>query len=88
MWDSDLIPLCRWDLFTPSTSADPIMVPTVAVLQEASKHKNVFNEYVVALRALLGLEVMTPPGGGTFVTHHMRVVIVRAAWRNHPPRAC
>jgi len=71
VWDSDLIPLTRWPLF--STAPDGITrVPVVALLQAASKHPNILREYRRATLSLLGHDILTPHGNsGTFVAHHM-----------------
>lgn len=71
VWDSDLIPLRRWPLF--STAPDGITrVPVVALLQSASKHPGIFREYRRATLSLLGHDLLAPYGNaGTFVSHHM-----------------
>jgi hypothetical protein len=66
VWDGDLIPLEKWDLWNPLNNNYYI-----AILQEESKsefNKQQYNHYV---EFLLGIPCKNPLPIGTFVTHHM-----------------
>jgi hypothetical protein len=69
VWDSDLIQTRRWPILCPNDNG--IFVPTVALLQDASKHPMIFNQYAKAMEELLVMAPMHPSGGGTFIAHHM-----------------
>jgi hypothetical protein len=66
VWDSDLIPLKKWDIYP--TNESPYY--KFAILQE--EHKNEFNksEYDKSLYALLNIKPCNPEITGTFVPHH------------------
>jgi hypothetical protein len=67
VWDSDLIVLDKWELF-PSIGEPTI--PRFAILQESAK--NEFNrvQYANSIKTIIGLDVIEPIDGGTFVPHH------------------
>ena len=65
VWDADLIPLLKWDLYE-----EELREYRFAILQE--KAKNVFNQeqYHSSIQHLIGLETREPIPTGTFVPHH------------------
>lgn len=66
VWDGDLIPLEKWELFNSFNNSG-----SIAILQEESKsefNKQQYNSYV---DYLLGFPSKNPEPIGTFVTHHM-----------------
>jgi hypothetical protein len=65
VWDADLIPLIKWDLYDEESREYRF-----AILQE--KAKNVFNQeqYRDSILSILGLESVEPLEKGTFVPHH------------------
>ena len=66
VWDADLIPLQKWELYP--TKENPYY--KFAILQE--DHKNEFNksEYDKSLYSLLNINPCNPLNTGTFVPHH------------------
>ena len=66
VWDGDLIPLEKWDLWNPSNHQYYI-----AILQEQSKSEFNKEQYEYYVEYLLGLACKKPFPTGTFVTHHM-----------------
>ena len=65
VWDADLIPLIKWDLYDEESSEYRF-----AILQECAK--NVFNQeqYSASIDHLIGLDTREPVPKGTFVPHH------------------
>lgn len=65
VWDADLIPLIKWDLYEEESREYRF-----AILQECAK--NVFNQeqYHASILSILGLESVEPLEKGTFVPHH------------------
>jgi hypothetical protein len=65
VWDADLIPLIKWDLYDIESKEYRF-----AILQEAAK--NEFNriQYHDSIYTLIGLESIEPLEKGTFVPHH------------------
>ena len=65
VWDADLIPLIKWDLYNVETGEYQF-----AILQE--KAKNEFNQeqYHSSIQQLIGLNSVEPLEKGTFVPHH------------------
>ena len=66
VWDSDLIPIQRWDIY-PSVNSPYY---TFAILQEQPRSQWLLNEYSDSLYELTGLSLCEPSKGGTFVPHH------------------
>lgn len=65
VWDSDLIPLIKWDIYPTSDSS----TYKFAVLQEKSKSEWVLEQYKNSLFNLTKLSICDPEEG-TFVPHH------------------
>ena len=65
VWDADLIPLIKWNLYNEESREYRF-----AILQECAK--NVFNQeqYHASINHLIGLETIEPVLNGTFVPHH------------------
>jgi hypothetical protein len=65
IWDADLIPLIKWELYDQKSSEYRF-----AILQERAK--NEFNriQYQSSILSLIGLETIEPKYKGTFVPHH------------------
>jgi len=65
VWDADLIPLIKWDLYDIESREYKF-----AILQETAK--NMFNQeqYHASILSILGLESVEPFEKGTFVPHH------------------
>ena len=65
VWDADLIPLIKWDLYDIESREYRF-----AILQETAK--NMFNQeqYHASILSILGLESVEPFEKGTFVPHH------------------
>ena len=66
VWDGDLIPLEKWDLWNPLNHRYYI-----AILQEESKSEFNKQQYDHYVDFLLGISSKNPLPIGTFVTHHM-----------------
>ena len=67
VWDSDLIVLDKWELF-PAIGEPTI--PRFAILQESAKNELNRTQYADSIKNIIGLDVIEPTGGGTFVPHH------------------
>lgn len=67
VWDSDLIVLDKWELF-PTIGESTI--PRFAILQESAKNEFNRTQYADSIKNIIGLDVIEPTGGGTFVPHH------------------
>jgi hypothetical protein len=67
VWDSDLIVLDKWELF-PTIGEHTI--PRFAILQESAKNELNRVQYADSIKNIIGLDVIEPTGGGTFVPHH------------------
>jgi len=66
VWDSDLIPLEKWELYDETTCNYKF-----AILQEFSKNEWNKEQYASSIFDLVGIEdVVEPLSGGTFVPHH------------------
>lgn len=65
VWDADVIPLIKWDLYDEKSREYRF-----AILQETAK--NEFNriQYQMSILSILGLETIEPLKKGTFVPHH------------------
>ena len=65
VWDADVIPLIKWDLYDAKSREYRF-----AILQETAK--NEFNriQYQMSILSILGLETIEPLEKGTFVPHH------------------
>lgn len=65
VWDADVIPLIKWDLYDIESKEYRF-----AILQETAK--NMFNQeqYHASIFSILGLESVEPFEKGTFVPHH------------------
>lgn len=70
VWDSDLIPLEKWELVVFKNSTENPQYH-VAILQDQPKNEFNKEEYNKCLKDLLGFDSQTPYFGGTFVMHHM-----------------
>jgi hypothetical protein len=66
VWDSDLIPLKKWDLYP--THGEPFF--KFAILQEKARSQWNIEQYKSSLMELTNLELITPIPEGTFVPHH------------------
>jgi hypothetical protein len=66
VWDADLIPLQKWDIYP--TKERPYF--KFAILQET--HKNEFNknEYDKSIKSLININPINPIIEGTFIPHH------------------
>jgi hypothetical protein len=82
VWDADVIPLIKWDLYNEESREYRF-----AILQE--KAKNEFNqeEYHASIQHLIGLDTREPVPIGTFVPHHfifhhivIRELLERIGW--------
>ena len=65
VWDSDLIPICKWDIY-PTAENDCYKF---AILQEYSRNSWVTEQYKNSLLSLTNLSLCDPLIG-TFVPHH------------------
>lgn len=65
VWDSDLIPLEKWELYDNVSN-----VYKFAILQEKAKNDWNKQEYANSIFELIGVEPIEPLSGGTFVPHH------------------
>jgi hypothetical protein len=65
VWDGDLIPLKKWDLYNKNTEK----YYSFAILQECSKNEFNKTQYSSSIIDLIGLEI-NEPLIGTFVPHH------------------
>jgi hypothetical protein len=63
VWDSDLIPLVKWDLYNNG-------MYTFALLQHSARSEWNVEQYKDSLHDLTGLKMIVPEEGGTFVPHH------------------
>jgi len=63
VWDSDLIPLVKWDIYNTGNYK-------FALLQQSARSEWNVEQYKHSLEALMGLTMIVPEGGGTFVPHH------------------
>jgi hypothetical protein len=63
VWDSDLIPLVKWDIYNTGKHK-------FALLQQSARSEWNVEQYKDSLQALTGLNMIVPEGGGTFVPHH------------------
>jgi len=63
VWDSDLIPLIKWDIYNTGNYK-------FALLQQSARSEWNVEQYKDSLEALTGLTMIVPEGGGTFVPHH------------------
>ena len=66
VWDSDLIPLEKWELYDETTGNYKF-----AILQKTAKNEWNRKQYASSIFDLIGIkEVVEPSSGGTFVPHH------------------
>jgi hypothetical protein len=65
VWDSDLIPITRWEIY-PTPDEDYYKF---AILQQHSRNEWLINEYKISLFSLTKL-ALCDPTIGTFVPHH------------------
>jgi len=65
VWDSDLIPLQKWSIYNEKTNQY-----FFAILQETAKNNWNKEQYAASIKNLIGIEVLEPETGGTFVPHH------------------
>jgi hypothetical protein len=65
IWDADLIPLLKWDLYNVESREYRF-----AILQETAKNEFNRNQYHDSILSILGLETVEPIPKGTFVPHH------------------
>jgi hypothetical protein len=65
VWDSDLIPIKKWELYP--TINEPFF--KFAILQKESRNLWLYNQYSMSLKKIINLET-TDPSEGTFVPHH------------------
>ena len=63
VWDSDLIPLVKWDIYNTGNYK-------FALLQQSARSEWNVEQYKDSLQALTGLNMIVPEEGGTFVPHH------------------
>ena len=63
VWDSDLIPLIKWDICNTGKHK-------FALLQQNARSEWNVEQYKDSLQALTGLNMIVPEYGGTFVPHH------------------
>ena len=66
VWDSDLIPLNKWEIYP--TMREPHY--KFAILQEKARSQWNVEQYRSSLYELTGLSLVTPNPEGTFVPHH------------------
>jgi hypothetical protein len=64
VWDADLIPLIKWDLYDLETKDFKF-----AILQKSAKNKFNHEQYLQSTREIIGLDIKEPRVG-TFVPHH------------------
>jgi hypothetical protein len=67
VWDSDLIALDKWELFPTRGESH---IPKFAILQESAKNEFNRTQYADSIKNIIGLDVIDPIDGGTFVPHH------------------
>jgi len=65
VWDADLIPLLKWDLYDEESGEYRF-----AILQETAKNQFNQEQYARSVHQLIGLETVEPISIGTFVPHH------------------
>ena len=63
VWDSDLIPLKKWDIYNNGKYK-------FALLQQSARSEWNVEQYKDSLKSLIGLDMIIPEDGGTFVPHH------------------
>jgi hypothetical protein len=63
VWDSDLIPLKKWNIYNNG-------VYKFALLQQSARSEWNIEQYKTSLKSLIGLDMIVPEDGGTFVPHH------------------
>ena len=63
VWDSDLIPLVKWDVYNTGNYK-------FALLQQNARSEWNVEQYKDSLQSLTGLTMIVPEEGGTFVPHH------------------
>jgi len=68
VWDSDLIPLVKWDLYHYNANIRE-HVHTFAILQEKARSQWNIDQYKASIHYLTGLTTVEP-NEGTFVPHH------------------
>ena len=65
VWDGDVIPLIKWDLYNTESREYRF-----AILQETAKNEFNREQYHDSILSILGLESVEPMEKGTFVPHH------------------
>lgn len=65
IWDADVIPLLKWDLYDEESREYRF-----AILQETAKNEFNRDQYRASILSLIGLETVEPIEKGTFVPHH------------------
>ena len=65
VWDADVIPLIKWDLYDVESREYRF-----AILQETAKNEFNRKNYRDSILSILGLETVEPIMKGTFVPHH------------------
>jgi hypothetical protein len=68
VWDSDLIPLIKWDLYSYEPALEE-HVYKFAILQEKARTEWNIDQYRESIQCLTGLNTVEP-NEGTFVPHH------------------
>ena len=63
VWDSDLIPLVKWDIYNTGKHK-------FALLQQNARSEWNVEQYKDSLQCLTGMNMIVPEQGGTFVPHH------------------